>query len=62
MVTGLWRRLAALVAVVLVLSVAAAVAGGAPTVNFPSVGNHSGPYWDAQLQALKSDLITTLNG
>jgi diacylglycerol O-acyltransferase/trehalose O-mycolyltransferase len=32
------------------------------TFNFPSVGNHSWPYWGAQLQALKSDLITTLNG
>lgn len=30
--------------------------------HFPQAGNHSWPYWGAQLQALKPDLIATLNG
>jgi diacylglycerol O-acyltransferase / trehalose O-mycolyltransferase len=30
------------------------------TFNFPASGNHSWPYWGAQLTALKPDLIATL--
>ena len=30
--------------------------------HFPPAGNHAWPYWGAQLQALKPDLIATLNG
>jgi diacylglycerol O-acyltransferase/trehalose O-mycolyltransferase len=38
-------------------------AGGSnATFQFPAAGNHAWPYWAAQLQSLKSDLITTLNG
>jgi diacylglycerol O-acyltransferase / trehalose O-mycolyltransferase len=42
-------------------------AGGASdsaqaTFEFPPAGNHAWPYWGAQLQALKPDLIATLNG
>ena len=38
-------------------------AGGSnATFEFPAAGNHAWPYWGGQLQALKSDLITTLNG
>ena len=38
-------------------------AGGSnATFQFPAAGNHSWPYWAAQLQSLKSDLIRTLNG
>ncbi len=38
-------------------------AGGSnATFVFPSEGNHSWAYWAAQLQALKPDLIATLNG
>jgi diacylglycerol O-acyltransferase/trehalose O-mycolyltransferase len=38
-------------------------AGGSnATFQFPAAGNHAWPYWGAQLQALKSDLIATLNG
>jgi len=38
-------------------------AGGSnATFVFPSEGNHSWAYWGAQLQALKPDLIATLNG
>ena len=38
-------------------------AGGSnATFQFPAAGNHAWPYWGGQLQALKSDLITTLNG
>ena len=38
-------------------------AGGTnATFVFPSEGNHSWSYWGAQLQALKPDLIATLNG
>ncbi len=38
-------------------------AGGSnATFQFPAAGNHAWPYWAAQLQALKPDLITTLNG
>jgi diacylglycerol O-acyltransferase/trehalose O-mycolyltransferase len=36
--------------------------GGNATFQFPAAGNHAWPYWGAQLQALKPDLITTLNG
>nr|WP_102145210.1 alpha/beta hydrolase family protein [Mycobacterium sp. QGD 101] len=32
------------------------------TFHFPPAGNHSWPYWGLQLQALKPDLIATLNG
>ena len=40
-----------------------AKAGGRnATFNFPPAGNHSWAYWGAQLQALKPDLIATLNG
>ena len=37
-------------------------AGGAnATFDFPPSGNHSWPYWGAQLAALKPDLIATIN-
>jgi diacylglycerol O-acyltransferase/trehalose O-mycolyltransferase len=36
--------------------------GNNATFVFPSEGNHSWAYWGAQLQALKPDLIATLNG
>lgn len=36
--------------------------GNNATFQFPAAGNHAWPYWGAQLQALKSDLIATLNG
>jgi diacylglycerol O-acyltransferase/trehalose O-mycolyltransferase len=32
------------------------------TFQFPPAGNHSWPYWGAQLAALKPDLIASLNG
>ncbi|MGZ5395345.1 MAG: alpha/beta hydrolase [Mycobacterium sp.] len=32
------------------------------TFEFPPAGNHAWPYWGAQLQALKPDLIATLRG
>jgi diacylglycerol O-acyltransferase/trehalose O-mycolyltransferase len=32
------------------------------TFQFPPAGNHAWPYWGAQLQALKPDLIATLKG
>ena len=32
------------------------------TFEFPPAGNHAWPYWGAQLQALKPDLIATLKG
>ena len=36
--------------------------GGAnATFDFPPSGNHSWPYWGAQLAALKPDLIATIN-
>ncbi|MCI4674247.1 esterase family protein [Candidatus Mycolicibacterium alkanivorans] len=39
-----------------------AQAGGRnATFNFPPSGNHSWPYWGAQLTALKPDLIATIN-
>jgi diacylglycerol O-acyltransferase/trehalose O-mycolyltransferase len=38
------------------------VGGHNATFNFPPSGNHSWPYWGAQLQAMKPDLIATLNG
>ena len=38
-------------------------AGGSnATFQFPAAGDHAWPYWGAQLQALKPDLIATLNG
>ncbi|MGV0581634.1 alpha/beta hydrolase family protein [Mycolicibacterium elephantis] len=38
-------------------------AGGAnASFHFPPAGNHAWPYWAEQLQALKPDLIATLNG
>lgn len=36
--------------------------GGNASFHFPSAGNHAWPYWAAQLQALKPDLIATING
>ena len=36
--------------------------GNNETFQFPAAGNHAWPYWGAQLQALKPDLIATLNG
>jgi diacylglycerol O-acyltransferase/trehalose O-mycolyltransferase len=39
-----------------------AAGGTNATFQFPPVGNHSWAYWGTQLQALKPDLITTLNG
>ena len=40
-----------------------AKAGGSnATFQFPASGNHAWQYWGAQLQELRSDLITTLNG
>ncbi len=36
--------------------------GNNATFDFPSAGDHSWAYWGAQLQALKPDLIATLNG
>jgi len=32
------------------------------TFEFPPAGNHAWPYWGAQLQTLKPDLIATLKG
>jgi diacylglycerol O-acyltransferase/trehalose O-mycolyltransferase len=39
-----------------------AAGGRNATFQFPPAGNHSWAYWGAQLQALKPDLIATLNG
>ncbi|MBA0047474.1 alpha/beta hydrolase family protein [Mycobacteroides sp. LB1] len=39
----------------------AAAGGSNATFVFPASGNHSWPYWGQQLQALKGDLIATLN-
>lgn len=39
-----------------------AAGGRNATFQFPPSGNHSWAYWGAQLQALKPDLIATLNG
>jgi diacylglycerol O-acyltransferase/trehalose O-mycolyltransferase len=39
-----------------------AAGGTNATFQFPPAGNHSWAYWGTQLQALKPDLITTLNG
>ena len=36
--------------------------GNNATFQFPPAGNHAWPYWGAQLQALKPDLIATVNG
>jgi diacylglycerol O-acyltransferase/trehalose O-mycolyltransferase len=38
-----------------------AAGGASATFEFPSAGNHSWPYWGAQLAALKPDLIATIN-
>jgi diacylglycerol O-acyltransferase/trehalose O-mycolyltransferase len=40
----------------------ASVGGRNATFRFPPAGNHAWGYWGAQLQALKPDLIATLNG
>jgi diacylglycerol O-acyltransferase / trehalose O-mycolyltransferase len=40
----------------------ASVGGRNATFQFPPAGNHAWGYWGAQLQALKPDLIATLNG
>jgi diacylglycerol O-acyltransferase/trehalose O-mycolyltransferase len=39
-----------------------AAGGTNATFQFPPTGNHSWAYWGTQLQALKPDLIATLNG
>ena len=39
-----------------------AAGGNSGTFQFPPAGNHAWPYWGAQLQALKPDLIATLKG
>ncbi|MGV0837690.1 alpha/beta hydrolase [Mycolicibacterium thermoresistibile] len=39
-----------------------AAGGRNATFHFPPAGNHSWAYWAVQLQALKPDLIATLNG
>ena len=39
-----------------------AAGGTNATFQFPPAGNHSWAYWGTQLQALKPDLIATLNG
>lgn len=39
-----------------------AAGGTNATFNFPPSGNHSWPYWGAQLTALKPDLIATIGG
>ena len=39
-----------------------AAGGSNATFQFPPAGNHSWAYWGTQLQALKPDLIATLNG
>ena len=36
--------------------------GNNATFQFPAAGNHAWPYWGSQLEALKPDLIATLNG
>jgi diacylglycerol O-acyltransferase / trehalose O-mycolyltransferase len=36
--------------------------GNNATFQLPPAGNHAWPYWGAQLQALKPDLIATING
>ena len=36
--------------------------GNNATFVFPTSGNHAWPYWGQQLNSLKPDLITTLNG
>ncbi|WP_179471387.1 esterase family protein [Mycolicibacterium vinylchloridicum] len=38
-----------------------AAGGTSATFDFPPSGNHSWPYWGAQLAALKPDLIATIN-
>ncbi|MCV7104178.1 esterase family protein [Mycolicibacterium chitae] len=40
----------------------AAAGGTNATFDFPAAGNHSWAYWGQQLQAMKPDLIATLNG
>jgi diacylglycerol O-acyltransferase / trehalose O-mycolyltransferase len=39
-----------------------AAGGSNATFQFPAAGNHAWPYWGSQLQALKPDLIASLNG
>ena len=39
-----------------------AAGGNNATFDFPPAGNHSWAYWGQQLQAMKPDLIATLNG
>lgn len=39
-----------------------AAGGKNATFNFPPAGNHSWAYWGQQLQAMKPDLIATVNG
>ncbi|WP_234794310.1 alpha/beta hydrolase [Mycolicibacterium flavescens] len=39
-----------------------AAGGNNATFDFPPAGNHAWPYWGAQLQALKPDLIASLQG
>ena len=36
--------------------------GNNATFQFPAAGNHAWPYWGSQLEALKPDLIATVNG
>lgn len=40
----------------------AAAGGTNATFDFPAAGSHSWAYWGQQLQAMKPDLIATLNG
>jgi diacylglycerol O-acyltransferase / trehalose O-mycolyltransferase / mycolyltransferase Ag85 len=40
----------------------AAAGGNDATFQFPLAGSHSWAFWGTQLQALKPDLIATLNG
>jgi diacylglycerol O-acyltransferase/trehalose O-mycolyltransferase len=39
-----------------------AAGGSNATFNFPPAGDHSWPYWGAELKALKPHLIGTING
>ena len=73
---GAWaRRLTIVAMVATVLPALVGVVGGSATAGafsrpglpveylmVPSAGNHSWAYWGAQLQALKPDLIATVNG
>lgn len=55
-------RLLVALAAVLMLPGLAAVPTAHAMFQLPAAGNHAWPYWGAQLQALKPDLIATLNG